>query len=285
MLSTNQDDGAAQTINPITSHKKNHTSLLAFSAPNRFSGLRRFPDHIVGIMQCGIVAAARGRGCVPKLGGGDTTGLTGRDIVELVRLCTAGESEVTARFAGVYSALQLDDVDERELDPLQRPRDDRLERPRARRAAGKRCVLVVNVFEHWVTICLDTKLGVLYLDSYGKPPSMPPVKRFIKRMCRDTLKLDPNRHTYYNGRQVQAWTSNYCGMFAVLWTLCLIKTAGDVSDDVRNTVADAKIRFFKAANRLQENDKLCGEYLRRLGETKSLSIAQHNSTKDDDDES
>ena len=84
----------------------------------------------VGIMQRGILVAAPGAGCVPNFGGGDTDGLTGRDILELVRLCTEGEREVAARFAGVYSAPDLEDVDARELDPLQRPRGVRLQRPR-----------------------------------------------------------------------------------------------------------------------------------------------------------
>ena len=123
-----------------------------------------------------------------------------------------------------------------------------------------------------MTICLDTKLGVLYLDSYGLPPGLPPVQRFIARACREALKLDPRKHTHYNGRQVQAWKSNYCGLYAVLWTLCLAMTAGDASEGEHRAVADAKIKFYKQKRRLIENDSLCGEYLRLLGEANTTAI-------------
>lgn len=259
-------------------------------------------------MQPGSLAEARAPGCVPNFGGGSTDGLTGRDIVELVRLCSEGENEVAARFAGVYGLTDLAEVDARELDPLQRPAGGRLKRPRdgtdprvpsymldrgernkkedkgvqcrgrkredcgCRRTGGRRCVLVVNTFRHWVTVCLDTKIGVLYLDSLGEPPKEPSVRKFLKRMCRDVLHLDPDKHTYYSSRQVQDMTSNYCGMFAALWCICLSMTAGDSRKDLRDSVVKAKIKFFKAASRLRENDKLCGDYLRKLGEVNSLGF-------------
>ena len=244
-------------------------------------------------MQRGIADAHRGAGYVPNFGGGNEDGLTGVDIVDLVRLCTGGERAGTPRFVGVYAAPQLDGVDVRELNPLQRPTGRRTaggevgadddgsgagcsgpqwDKCSGSRRSGKRSVLVVNVGEHWVTICLDTKLGVLYLDSYGLPPGLPPVQRFIARACREALKLDPRKHTHYNGRQVQAWKSNYCGLYAVLWTLCLTMTAGDASEDEHRAVADTKIKFYKAKGRLSENDCLCGDYLRQLGEANSTAI-------------
>ena len=235
-----------------------------------------------------IADARGGAECVPTRGGGDADGLTGMDILDLVRLCTGGGGEKggTSRFVGVYAAPQLDGVDVRELDPLTRPTGRRAADDSAvdcsgrqrdkcgggKRSAGKRSVLVVNVGEHWVTICLDTKLGVLYLDSYGLPPGLPPVQRFIARACREALKLDPRKHTHYNGRQVQAWKSNYCGLYAVLWTLCLTMTAGDASEDEHRAVADTKIKFYKQKRRLSENDCLCGDYLRQLGEANSTAI-------------
>ena len=124
--------------------------------------------------------------------------------------------------------------------------------------------MVVNVGAHWVTICIDREF-VLYLDSYGMPPALPAVRRFLRR-CAEYLGLDPDKRVFYNGRTVQAWDSNYCGVFAVLWTLCLAMTATEASEEDRRAVDAAKIEFMRAANKLKHNDNRCAKFLRRLSE-------------------
>ena len=201
-------------------------------------------------------------------GGEGKDGLTGADIVGLVRLCNncgnggdgngngnnninGGNNANNGGFKGVYTAPQLEALDAREVAP--------------RKKKETRSIMVVNVGAHWVTICLDAEF-LLYLDSYGLPPGLPSVREFMHR-CAMWMGVDTGEKMFYNGRRVQAWGSNYCGLFAVLWTLCLDMTSAEASADRRRAVEDAKIKFYHAKAKLRANDSLCARYVRKLGES------------------
>ena len=259
-------------------------------------------------------AVGRGAAEQTACGGGSVDGLTGSDIVDLVGLCHGDpRGTTTARhFAGVLSSAQLADVKLRDVLPaaaerdlLQRPRGGRQTRTRPRcyhyadretdadgrrlrracrwRPPPHRTVLVINVGEHWVTVCLDRQWGVLYLDSYGNPPVLPSVRRFLRR-CATGMGFErpADQSIFYNRRVVQSLESNYCGFFAVLWTLVLGMTATDASEPLRKAVAGARIRFFKQSKLLRRNDRLCAKFSERLAA--SLHQQQKKKKKKEEEE-
>ena len=232
-------------------------------------------------------------------------------------------------FAGVAAAPQLAGVDVRDVLPagrtaaaegcsMPRPRGGRVaarrqcaprrqQRRRGRRpgrclhfgqSKGRKCswrphptrtVLVLNVGAHWVTLCMDERF-VLYLDSYCLPPGLPVVREFIAR-CARGLGLDPSEGVFYSTRQVQAWPSNFCGLFTVLWTLALGMTTTstmDINNEEgesfvnsgalkRSAVEATKIKFYRKPSLLKSNDKKCLKYLQHLAEA-NLDIDERYSS-------
>lgn len=251
----------------------------------------------------------------PACGGGSAAGLTGGDVVDLVGLCLpSGEM---GAFAGVAAAPHLAGVDVRDVLPagttaaaegcsMPRPRGGRVTARRQRGRKPSRClhfglrydgegrnvprrcnwrpppertVLVVNVGAHWVTICMDRRF-VLYVDSYGLSPGLPVVREFLER-CALGLGLDPRESVFYNKRQVQAWASNFCGLFSVLWTLALSMTSANGGDDrMRSAVEQTKIKFYRKASRLGDNDRRCVEFLSHLAEA-NIDLASRTSKTTD----
>lgn len=61
---------------------------------------------------------------------------------------------------------------------------------------------------HFVTI-IKTKLHIIYIDPFGLPCLQPDVIRFMM-LCQCPV--------YHNNKQIQDISSNYCGMFAILFS-------------------------------------------------------------------
>ena len=65
--------------------------------------------------------------------------------------------------------------------------------------------------EHWVCVWFDGQGGAEYFDSFGLPPTLDPVLRFIER---NTTK----RFTY-NKRLLQNMLSSACGLYVMYYVL------------------------------------------------------------------
>lgn len=97
--------------------------------------------------------------------------------------------DVSNKFIGVFCCHQLSRI--------------------SRLAGMPEYILILNVQGHWVTI-YKRPAYILYLDSYGDAPVNDKVKTFLS-----TLKLP----VFYNDKIIQHPNSNFCGLYACLWTL------------------------------------------------------------------
>jgi hypothetical protein len=63
---------------------------------------------------------------------------------------------------------------------------------------------------HWVAVTFRDKYSAWYFDSYGLPPIVESLERFLRR---NTV------HYTYNQRQLQSISSDICGQYACLYTV------------------------------------------------------------------
>jgi hypothetical protein len=120
-------------------------------------------------------------------------------------------------------------------------------------AARSRFIMVVNLgvrrglrklpVGHFVTVVASSSV-VYYIDPYGLPSAEPHVNRFL-RLCR--------RKICFNLKQIQDFSSTYCGLFAILFACYM---------DANGTEERLKLKF--NSRNLMKNDKLCVKYLRAL---------------------
>lgn len=89
---------------------------------------------------------------------------------------------------------------------------------------------------------------VYYLDSYG----FPCVQRYVVKFL-----LNCRRPMRWNSRQIQDFKSQFCGMYAILFTIYLDRSFGN-----RGTKPGFNMRFRN--KNLIHNDSLCMQYLRRI---------------------
>lgn len=113
-------------------------------------------------------------------------------------------------------------------------------------------IIVVNLGEvtdirgslpvgHFVTIV--TRPGhILYIDPYGTPCNQPRVLRFLE-LC--------GRRVVQNVKQIQDFTSNWCGMYAILFANYFDRKKPPM-----------KMRF--GSKNLKRNDYMCSVYLQKL---------------------
>lgn len=104
---------------------------------------------------------------------------------------------------------------------------------------------------HFVTIVAFPN-AMLYIDSYGLPSVEPHVNQFLK-YCR--------RDVWFNLRPIQRFNSNFCALYAMLFTCFIDKI---VFCQTRSRLTKLQ---FKNHN-LRKNDDLCLLYLKRLFEEK-----------------
>ena len=65
--------------------------------------------------------------------------------------------------------------------------------------------------EHWVCVCFDGRGNAEYFDSFGLPPLIPSIQRFITRN---------SFYSYtFNQRLLQRLTSSYCGFYVLYYVL------------------------------------------------------------------
>lgn len=80
----------------------------------------------------------------------------------------------------------------------------------------KPCLLIVNtdpIFKpgtHWLAIHIDREGRGTFFDSYGFPPYIPNIKRFLNRMCTSWK---------YNHIDLQNLGSTVCGQYCVMFLL------------------------------------------------------------------
>ena len=108
-------------------------------------------------------------------------------------------------------------------------------------------IIIVNlekrgsgIVGHFVTI-IGSPESVLYLDPYGFPCANEDIENFMR---------GAKRPIYCCRKQIQSFNSVYCGVFAMLFALYFDKRPS------------FKLNFKSV--KLEDNDKLCMKYLRRL---------------------
>ncbi len=106
----------------------------------------------------------------------------------------------------------------------------------------RRFIFILNIGMHFVCLYAQENF-VYYIDSFGEKPDSPPVKKFLKQ-CK--------RNVYYNRRQIQDFSSAYCGLYACLFALFFGKANMTVN-----------ILHFKNVN-LKYNDVLCLKYIKKF---------------------
>lgn len=97
---------------------------------------------------------------------------------------------------------------------------------------------------HFVTI-VGESATINYIDSYGLPCIQQNVIAFLE-LCKRTIR--------FNIRQIQSFSSRYCGLYSLLFA-CYF-------DKENNKGNDFKLMFYN--DRLKRNDKLCSLYLKQM---------------------
>ena len=162
-------------------------------------------------------------------------GVTGGVIDDLLRIIN-----ISSRYIGIYALPDLESLkfskDKNEI------------------------ILIVNIGSHWITIAVY-KNFVLYLDSYGLPPRQTEMIKFLTRLL-DQCKGIKTHEIHYNIKQIQAISSNYCGMYAALWA----KRLDNIMKNPEQKNFSMRFYSGQIENRLRKNDKLCIKYLKSISE-------------------
>lgn len=105
---------------------------------------------------------------------------------------------------------------------------------------------------HWVAIFIDGARTGYYFDSYGLPPFLPSIRRFLSYNCRKWT---------YGRRQLQSIDSSVCGQYCVLYLIHRNKkksTKAFLKAFTRNSnLNDYKVseRFFNHMRRMYAKKK------------------------------
>lgn len=99
---------------------------------------------------------------------------------------------------------------------------------------------------HFVTVVGEPG-KVYYLDPYGLPCDQKDVAKFL-RHCR--------RPVAWNRRQIQAYNSNYCGLYAILFCVYLDSSS-------QYSARLPPLSFTREKNKLRSNDRECFDALAR----------------------
>lgn len=120
-------------------------------------------------------------------------------------------------------------------------------------SAGRQFSLVCNLSEaaqpgsHWVSIIVFRNFA-LYLDSLGFPCTNPLIADFLRNL---------EKPTFYNTRQVQDATSDFCGLYCILFVLHF--TLRDLVD------ADPpRVSFRWEKSQLLRNDLICADRIKEI---------------------
>lgn len=99
---------------------------------------------------------------------------------------------------------------------------------------------------HFISI-IGRANSVLYIDTLGMECIFPPIARFLEK-CQ--------RPIFYNEKQIQSMSSNYCGLFCILFVLFFDRK----KKKHKNTTN--RLLFYKKNKNLIKNDRLCEMYIR-----------------------
>jgi hypothetical protein len=94
---------------------------------------------------------------------------------------------------------------------------------------------------HWVAIYVDSKEFGEYFDSYGKPPDVMSIVKFLNENCRSW---------HYNTKRIQGSFSSVCGHYCVYFLVR--RLSGTPMSVIRNEFSGADF---------EENDHLVTEWV------------------------
>lgn len=130
------------------------------------------------------------------------------------------------RYKGLYTPIQLQQSKTRRL-------IEKAKRP---------FTFICNVGRHFVCI-FCTEQYLIYIDPFGKKCVQRQVRKFIHRL---------SRNVFYNHIPIQWFTSNHCGLYAILFALYFDRDRQDI-----------RLQFERASNN-EHNDQMCNMYLQLL---------------------
>ncbi len=113
-------------------------------------------------------------------------------------------------------------------------------------ASCPRFIIVVNLgrsnqyMGHFVTVCGESD-KIKYFDSYALPCVQPDVVRFLQSCRRPLITLT---------RRIQGWSSMYCGLYSMMFTL------------YEDKKPDFELLF--SSTDYDDNDGKCVRYIRKL---------------------
>ena len=71
-----------------------------------------------------------------------------------------------------------------------------------------------EIGSHWIAIYIDNNRIGYYFDSYGLPPNVPKIKRFLQKQC----KL-----FYHSHAELQSTNSSVCGAYAICFIVFMLQ--------------------------------------------------------------
>ena len=99
------------------------------------------------------------------------------------------------------------------------------------------CCFVVNTHkrkqpgEHWLAIYISSSLEIDFFDSYGHSPSEFNLDEYLNRISRKLV---------YNNKQIQSFTSKYCGYYCLFFILS--KVRGNTMNQFKDLFSENTIK-------------------------------------------
>lgn len=172
------------------------------------------------------------------------------------------------RFLGVRSWLELD----RDKEAFERLVGDRLAGGKTKRRANR--TMILNVGAHFVTVVVGPD-SVKYLDTLKMPlpyggSDYSRRDRFLRRFIATVTgggkrKGTKKRRLNVLRKRIQAADSNFCGLYAALFSVWyLLPPGGKQRDMIAGNGNGGDLSFITDASKLEDNDRKCVAYLKRF---------------------
>lgn len=71
-----------------------------------------------------------------------------------------------------------------------------------------------EIGSHWIAIYINSNRIGYYFDSYGLPPTVPKIKRFLQKQC---------KVFYHSHAELQSTNSTVCGAYAICFIIFMLQ--------------------------------------------------------------